>query len=333
MLFSAQLPPASLVEMCHILRHSLGAGLTVRDVFRQLATRGPGRVRPVAERVRQRLDRGDSLEDALQDEAKTLPPLLRATAQVGERTGHLPEVFAELEKYYALQQKLRREFRARTLPTLIQLVFAFLIIAAVLFILGAISQTRGGDAPAVSGVLFLTLSFGSLALIFVAYLVLTRTLRRKPAFDALLLRVPALGPCAQALALGRFALALRLTLDSDLPIAKAVRLSLQATDNAAYAARTDAVLAAIKKGDDLTLALGQAQIFPVEFLNMVAVAEEGGRIPEMMSHQAQYYQEEASRRLRRLVRVAGGLVWVAYAAFMIFAIFQLYSRYFGLLPK
>jgi type II secretory pathway component PulF len=162
--------------------------------------------------------------------------------------------------------------------------------------------------------------------------VLTRALRQKPAFDAFLLRVPALGPCLQALALSRFALALRLTLDSELSVARAVRLSFQATGNAAYAARADAVLSAIKKGDDLTLALGRAQIFPEEFLNMVAVAEEGGRVPEMMEHQARYYQEEASRRLQRLVRAIGGLVWVAYAVYMIAAIFQLYSIYFSQLP-
>jgi type II secretory pathway component PulF len=339
MLFSAQLSPASLVEMCHILRHSLGAGLTLRDTFRQLATRAPGRVRDVSERIRQRLERGDSLEDALKGEEKVLPPLFRAMAQVGERTGHLPEVFTELERYYLQQQKLRREFRSRTLPTLIQLVFAFLIITAVLFILGMIAGMRGGETPAVfgvrgsgAGVLFLVLSFGSLALVFVAYLVIKRAMRQNEKLDRLLLRVPALGPCVQALALGRFALALRLTLDSDLPVGKAVRFSLQATGNAAFAARTEAVLAGIKEGEDLTLALGRAQIFPAEFLSMVAIAEEGGRVPEMMSHQADYYHEEANRRMRRLVRVASSVVWLAYAAFMIIAIFQLYGFYFGRLP-
>ena len=259
-------------------------------------------------------------------------------AQVGERTGHLPEVFTELEKYYLQHQKLRREFRARTLPTLIQLVFAFLIITAVLFILGTIAGAQGGLAVlGVRGtgaaVLFLGLSFGSLALIFVAYLVLKRAMRQNEKLDRFLLRVPALGPCVQALALGRFALALRLTLDSDLSVGKSVRFSLQATGNAAFAARTDAVLAGIKGGEDLTLALGRAQIFPAEFLGMVAIAEEGGRVPEMMSHQADYYHEEASRRMRRLVRVASSAVWLAYAAFMIVAIFQLYGFYFGRLPK
>jgi type II secretory pathway component PulF len=333
MLFSSELPPAPLAEMCRILRHSLGAGLALPVVFRQLATRGPRAVRPIAERVRQRLDGGDSLEDALKPEERFFPPLLRAMAQVGERTGHLPEVFGELEKYYLLQQKLRREFRSRSVPTLIQLGLAFVVIAGMLFILGMIGDARGQVRGASAGVMFLVLSFGSVALLFVAYLVLTRALRRKAALDAFWLRLPALGPCLQALALGRFALALRLTLDSDLSVAQALRLSFQATGNAAFVARTDAAVKALKQGKDLTLALSQAGIFPQDFLDMVAVAEEGGRVPEVMRHQAEHYHDEAGRRLRRLVRVAGAVVWLAYAAFMIIAIFQIAMRYLGQLPR
>src|SRR5437868_2137971 len=128
MSFSSQLPAAALAGLCHVLRHSLDAGITLRDVFRQQAARGQPAVRDAAERVRLRLERGDSLEAALEDEQGVFPPLFRAMAQVGEQTGRLPEVFAELEKYYALQEKLRREFRSRTFPMLVQLVIAFLII-------------------------------------------------------------------------------------------------------------------------------------------------------------------------------------------------------------
>src|SRR5262249_40047330 len=152
-------------------------------------------------------------------------------------------------------------------------------------------------------------------------LVLTRTLRHKAGLDAWLLRVPALGPCLQALALGRFALAARMTLDSDLPIAEALRLGMLATGNAAYAARTDAVLAALEEGEPLTEALSRARIFPQDFLNMVAVGEEGGRVPEVLRHQAEHYHDEAGRRLGVLVRTATTCVWLAYATFTIIAIF------------
>jgi type II secretory pathway component PulF len=340
MLFSAQLPVASLVEMCRVLRHSLDAGIALPKVFRQLATRGPRAARPVAERVRKRLEHGDSLEAALKEETRVFPPLLIALARVGERTGHLPEIFAELEKYYVIQQKLRREFRARSTPALIQLGLAFLVIAVVLWVLGMVAASRGGQAPAVLGirgggaaVLFLVLSFGSVALLYIAYLVMTRMLRQKEKLDALLLRVPALGPCLHALALGRFALAARLTLDSDLPIAEALRLGMLATGNAAYAARTEVVVQGVKEGEDLTTALSRAQIFPQDFLNMVAVGEEGGRVPEILRHQADHYHDEASRRMRALVRTATFCVWLAYATFTIIAIFSLAQHYFSRLPK
>ncbi len=34
-MFSSRLPLSSLIELCRVLRHYLGAGLTLRDVFRQ----------------------------------------------------------------------------------------------------------------------------------------------------------------------------------------------------------------------------------------------------------------------------------------------------------
>jgi type II secretory pathway component PulF len=60
---------------------------------------------------------------------------------------------------------------------------------------------------------------------------------------------------------------------------------------------------------------------------MVAIAEDGGRVPEMMRHQAEHYQEETSRRLTALTRAASGALWLAYAGFTIYAIFSVAQIY------
>jgi type II secretory pathway component PulF len=165
-----------------------------------------------------------------------------------------------------------------------------------------------------------------LFLLFVAYKLLAR-LRGRAALSRLWLRLPLVGPCAEALALGRFALALRLTLDSTLPIARALRLSLAATGNAAFESQAGAIAAELKSGRDLTSALVQAGIFPARFLEMAAVGEESGRLPEVMEHQFSYYQEEAERRLATLTRVGTALVWLVYVGFMVVAIFRLAGIY------
>jgi type IV pilus assembly protein PilC len=336
-MFSSRIPLSNLVELCRVLRHSLSAGLTLRDVFRQQSERGSGPVRPVAQRIRAALDQGESLEVALQEERRKFPHLFVALASVGEETGQLPEIFGELEKYYALQLKLRRQLISQSMLPVIQLVIAFLVIALLIFILGILGSPASkppgilGQTGGAGAVLFLVLSFGSIGLLIAAYLVLTRAFQQKPVFDALLLRVPVLGSCAEALVLGRFAVALQLTLETGMPIQRAMRLSLEATGNAAFAAHTPIINGALKGGEDLTAAVSRCKLFPTEFVNMIAVAEESGRVPEMMRHQAEHYYEEASRRLTTLTKLLTFAIWLIYAIFMVVAIFKIASIYLNAL--
>jgi len=337
-MFSSKLPLANLIDLCRVLRHNLGAGLTLRAVFKQQAEKGLPGVRPVAKRIHASLETGDSLEVALEREKAAFPPLFLSMAIVGEHTGQLPEVFTELEKYYQLQMKLRRQLISKSMGPLIQLGLAFCVIALLIFVLGMIGQSHNSKGPGILGytgaagsIVFLLLSFGTIFMLVAGYMVLTRTMKQKPAVDAFLLRVPVLGPCIEAVVVGRFAVALNLTMETGMPIKQAVRLSFQATGNAAFSSRTGAVLEAIKAGEDLTLALSKCRLFPEQFMSMVAMAEEGGRVPEILRHQAEYYHEEASRRLTALTRMATGGVWLVYAIFMIVAIFKIASMYFNTL--
>jgi hypothetical protein len=58
---------------------------------------------------------------------------------------------------------------------------------------------------------------------------------------------------------------------------------------------------------------------------MVAVGEEGGRVPEVMRHQTGYWHEEASRRLKIAARVASMALWMVYVSFMLWAISSVYG--------
>src|SRR5690349_6093165 len=88
-MFPRRLPLSALIELCRSLRHYLGAGLSLVDVFRQQARRGPAAVRPLAERIAADLEAGNSLEAALKPDAKRFPPLMLSLSSVGERTGML----------------------------------------------------------------------------------------------------------------------------------------------------------------------------------------------------------------------------------------------------
>lgn len=331
MRFSRQLPVSSLIDLSRALRHNLGAGLSLLNVFRQQSNRGALAVRPIARRITDALTTGDDLETALEHEKAFFPPIFLTMAQVGEQTGTLPEVFAELEKYFLLQQRLQRQFWTQSAWPLFQLFAAFFVVAGMLFVLGILGSDfspLGKSFQGVSGaVKFLAVCFGTVAAIVGLYYLLTRTLKRQGAVHALLLRIPVLGPCLEAIALARFCLCLHLTMETSLSLPKALRLCLRATGNGHFAAQGDRIEQAIRGGDDLSEALAGTRVFPMEFLNILSTAEEGGRVPEVMRQQAKFYQEEAERRLKTLTGAASFLVWLITAGFLIFLIFSIFTVY------
>jgi type IV pilus assembly protein PilC len=338
MLLSQQLPLTALVELCHRLRVSLSAGLTLRDVFRQLASSHSRLLRPLGQRVRERIDKGESLRAALQAERDVLPPLFLAMATVGEQTGRLPEVMENLEKYYQLRLQSWRRLRSRSLLPVIQFVIATGVIALLLFVLGAIAQARGTQAQGLFGlrgqsgaITFLLVVAALFSSVYLFYLIVTRWLGQQARFDRLVLRLPAVGPCVRAFVVSRFALAMQMALDTSLAIGKAVRLSLEATGNGAFREQSDLMVAELERGETLTEALARGRVFPLEFLSMVAVGEEGGRVVEIMGHQAAHYQEEGERRLKALTATLTFLIWVFYVVFMVVAILGLAGNYLGAL--
>jgi type II secretory pathway component PulF len=335
---TGKLPLTTMHEVCHMLRLQLTAGLTLRDAFRRLATSGSGPLRPVAERIKERLEQGESLADALQPEQRRFPPMFTAMVSVGEETGRLVEVLHELEKYFREQLRCRRLILARSIMPVLQFIAALGIIALLIVILDVIAQSNHSQSAPILGfrgtrgaMMFLLLNAVIFAGLYVAYCAFKRREGRQAFLDAVLWRVPVLGPFIRALVMNRFTLAMQLTLDSSMPIAKALRLAFQATGNQAFAQQSEGVAQAVKQGQEITTALGRGWLLPRGFLDMVAIGEEGGNLVEIMRHQAAQYQEEAFRRMEILSRVATGAVWFAYATFMVGAIFSIARIYIGAL--
>jgi type II secretory pathway component PulF len=177
----------------------------------------------------------------------------------------------------------------------------------------------------VSGALiFIGIVTGALLALVGGYLLVTRLLRQGRWVDAVLLKVPVLGPCLRALALGRFCLALRLTLQTGMSVVKALRLSLKATGNEAFVAATPVVKERLNAGDDLHVALAATRLFSEDFINILANAEESGRVTEVLEHQTEHYQESAARRMKVLTWTVSILLWVLIGILIVVFVFRIF---------
>jgi type IV pilus assembly protein PilC len=334
---SRRLPTSALIELCRVLRHYLGAGLLLRDVFRSQARKGSPSVRPVAARILERIEQGDDFQEALRHEGTVFPHLFVSMVSVAEHTGMLPEVLQDLERYYTRQLKLRRNFLSRIFWPVLQLVLGVLVVALMVLILGIIAESRPGSEPidplglGLTGprgaMIILGSAAGLATFIVTGYIVASRVLRQKSILDGILLRVPALGPSLRALAMTRFCLALKLTTETGMSITEALKLSLRATGNGAFEGMTKLIVSEVGRGTELSQALAYSRLFPIEFLNIMEVAEESGQVTEVMRRQADYYDEEAGRRLAALASTTAYCVWGAIAALMTWTIFRIFMMY------
>ena len=81
------------------------------------------------------------------------------------------------------------------------------------------------------------------------------------------------------------------------------------------------------------LLFGEAEGFEDAFLNILAVAEESGRLSDVLQHQTEHYQEESSRRMKVLAFLANGAVWLLVGGILIAVIFKMWLGYFNMLSS
>jgi type II secretory pathway component PulF len=144
--------------------------------------------------------------------------------------------------------------------------------------------------------------------------------------ERVILATPVLGPALEAILMTRVSLGLRLTLGAGLPIPKGVARSLEASASALYQRSYQKAKPGLRKGEELTEVLTRCKVFPPEFLDVVANAEEGGRVPEVMATQVNYYREESERRLRSLTRLASAAVYLGVGLMILWMIVKIFTQ-------
>src|SRR5262249_36914750 len=180
-----------------------------------------------------------------------------------------------LEQHFLGQQQLRRRFISLTAWPLLQFFLAVMVLALVILVLGLLppAEIRPGvrydpfglGLFGMEGALtFIGIVFGSLFGVWLGFWLLGKVLPGALR-DRILLAVPVIGPCLRDLALMRFCLALRLTTESGMSIGRAIRLSMEATANAAFVAASPEAERTVAEGDDLTLALQRTGHIPEDF--------------------------------------------------------------------
>ncbi|MBN8487249.1 MAG: type II secretion system F family protein [Burkholderiales bacterium] len=263
--------------------------------------------------VRQTLESGRELSQALASHPAVFDAFYIAMVRVGEATGRLDEVFLRLFRHLEFEQFMRQQVRsALRYPSFVVAAMVIAVAVINLFVIPAFDQVFrnfGAELPWMTRMLMATSAFTVqfgwlLALGAVAGFVALRRWAATPAgrlvWDRLKLRLPVAGKIVHKATLSRFARSFALSLRSGVPVAQALAVVSQTVDNRWIGQRVEGIRDSVERGETILRAAALAGIFTPVVLQMIAVGEETGAVDELMDEVADLYARDVEYELKTL---------------------------------
>jgi len=314
-----------LAWTCQTLSTMLDAGLTVSRSLEVLEDKASdNRLQSMLNGVRQRVTGGATLREAF-GEAGEFPGFLLNMISVGERSGRLYAVLEKAGRFYEMKANLRRSFISNIIFPALQYVVAVAIVSIAWYILNTI------QGQPTSLTLHLLLGYGIPVVLYAAYLLFASYGVSARWVQEIILKIPVFGQLSSRLALARFSLAMHAMLEAGISAPDTLQRAFEATDNAAFRARSEMAQKVVKSGEPFTSALRRTGLFPEDYLSIMSVGEETGKLSDKMDWLAEHYNQKAEDALRMATKVAARLIWVLVALVIIAFVFQLFSRYISAL--
>lgn len=119
-------------------------------------------------------------------------------------------------------------------------------------------------------------------------------------WDRLKLDIPVIGGIVRNAALARVTRSLAVALEAGLPINQTLRAVTGSVGNVFLAGKLEELNAGVERGEALSVTARGTGLFPPLVLQMIALGEETGALPELLNEAADFYKREVDYDLENL---------------------------------
>lgn len=314
--------------------HQLGtmyvAGVSVADAINTMAgTSTHLALCRACRSMRASLEQGLKLSTVFAMHPKCFSKLAVSLIEVGEESGTLDRIAAELSRYFAWQNQLKNRVIAGLIFPAIQMTLALTVIGVFLYLMPRIAGpdfSPFGEETAGNYLTGILVTIGGLIILWKAgrYFLPGRRL-----FHAYLARGPFISRLYRKIALGRFSLVFHLMTSAGVNVLDAVKRAGAGTGNLAYENACRKVASELVMGNSLTQALEKTNLFPREYVAIIKVGETSGKLDETAYRLAIQYRDEAENAIKMLVTIFSFLIWALVAGFIVVMILLIFTRFYS----
>ncbi len=304
--------------------------------------------------VRQDVEAGSSLADAMGRRPQVFDKLFRAMVQSGESSGRLDEALDRIAYQMEKLDALKREIRSAIIyPAFVFTAGVAVMLAVVIFIVPifadafkqAVQDQPGESAslPALTQVMVSISNFlkgywfiwvPAMVGAAVAFFQWKKTDKGRAHWDRVKLRLPMhIGDIVQKAAVARWSRTFAGAVASGVPLLESIKLTGQTSGSHPVEEAMDDVYASVKSGGTLAHPIEKADVFPPMVGHMVSVGEESGQLEAMLTKVADFYEAEVDTKVKALTSLIEPAMIVIVGGMVGFIVIAMYLPLFSLYDK
>ena len=289
----------------------------------------------VSEQALSEVQSGTPVSEALAKHPKLFNEVFTQTLRAGEASGQFPEVAQQLAEFQEKEVERRSTIVSSLIyPGILLATAIFVIVFLLTFVVPKMtpmfnSMKASGDLPTMTTALLAITGFltnnglvilGVLVGSFFLYKAWVATESGAYSRDQFYLNAPILGPVVRKATVSRFSRVLGTLVYGGVPILLALEIAGMAAGNRVF--RRSAVLVEndVREGRRIAEAMRDAGAFPPVLTHMVAVGEETGDLPKMLTRVSNSLDFEVDNGMRRLTAMVEPLIVLTMGTFVGFVV-------------
>jgi general secretion pathway protein F len=293
------------------------------------------RLKRVVSDVRQRVNEGASLADAMAIHPRVFTGLYVNMIRAGEHSGALEVVLVRLADFTESQARLRSKIMG-TMAYPVAMVGIGSVILGILFsvVIPKITKIFDDTKITLPWTTKILIGFSSfvhdywwalgalLALAIWGFFHWKRTTAGRARWDRMVLGFWVFGPLIRHIAIGRFARTLATLLKSGVPLLTAMDIVRNIVGNSRLAEVIEQARDAIREGESIAAPLKRSGEFPPLVYHMVSVGERSGALEEMLANVAKAYEDQVETTIGALTSLLEPAMIVGMGAVVAFIVFS-----------
>ena len=295
----------------------IDAGLPLTRGLSIIERQSRGTFKKIVSDLNISIGKGNTLSDSMKNYPGVFTTLFISMVKAGEESGNLSSalknISTQLEKSYQLTRKVRG---ALIYPAVIIFVMIVITVLMMVYMVPTLTETFVGlklKLPLSTRIIIGISNFLKDYLVFVIIGAIlsvfglfsaSRTALGKKFIDGTVLYIPIIGEIIKQVNAARTARTLSSLLSSGVDIVVAIGVTKEVIQNYYYKEVLEKIQNTIQKGSEISnIFLQNERLYPLFVGEMIAVGEETGKIGDMLSGVADFYEEEVDQKTKDMSSV------------------------------